>query len=441
MTETREPTAGIEKSWRRPRLSRLRTSSRALVAFVAAACVAGGLLEAPPAHAAALTGENADATVETVSTTSLTFAGTAFLSTGRLAANADVSVVGWPRGFEDAEGAFELVDLGSGVTDGKGRFTVAPTIDASTLPSLPGSDGSSQMDVEVLVSGDNELAAFSTTLDVDARTGVVSTDVTVGDAGVSLREILRSYSAGSRAGVPVAVVASTTGSTIDLALQMNGAPGGTVSQAAEDPVLNPNALHSCSLSKNLGNQWTVVGAVGSTTSGYVGRITYGASASTAVTVGMSLSGKNGSFNGSGTTSRSSTATIGFPTYTNAGYRVMKTQFSYGIYKCGWGTTGSHRWVTRITGFVGGAIASGMSMPSANYCAYYTGGSKLIVDSTKARTQTAAVSGVYSVLGMNLSATTGYSSKLQARFAFNSGKKACGTNGYPGAGPGVVVVKA
>lgn len=380
-----------------------------------------------------------------VSTAQLNITGTIRGVSGSPVEPVRVRVYAWPPDFAESPDGFSLVLLGETEADAQGAFSVRP--DYSRLWAEIASSRSQTrgpidaIDIEVVADSSSGLASYTTTAQVTpaARTmrfGLLtaveqntSDPVSASRAGQAL---------GANRASATATRLDSTGLNIEMQMigfgQDTAASDGSVSAAAAPPMLG-----GCYLSRDLGSRLTHVGALGSTTTGYTGRLKYTSGATTSVTAGISASGAYGTFTASGTTSRTSTGTVSFPTYTNAGYRIMRTQFNYGIYRCMIGPN-VFRWVTRVTSFDSGSSPWAATMPAANYCVRYSAGSGFTKTTSAARTLTAAVSGMYSAIGMNMSAQTGYNTSLQAAFTFPSSRQLCGTHGTPGNSPGTLVVK-
>ena len=204
----------------------------------------------------------------------------------------------------------------------------------------------------------------------------------------------------------------------------------TVSGSSVSSVVS--APSGCVLQSNLGAQDVIVGQTYSTVSGgHTRKFTYTASASTSVGVGVSKSGAFGSFSSSRTVTASSTTTIGFPTYSDAVGRVMKTQFTFGLYRCSYPVTYSViDYVVYPIAFAGGATVATVSNPTATYCNTYIAGATFSKDSSTAITWSNGVS-IAAKIGIDLSAKTDYSTKSKIDFTFSSTRQLCGQGNYPG----------
>lgn len=189
--------------------------------------------------------------------------------------------------------------------------------------------------------------------------------------------------------------------------------------------------------------WDLVGQLYISTTGATGTFTYTTGSSSTLGVGVSNSGMFGSFNASGTSTKSSTTTIGFPTVTSNQGRYFDTQFRYsrfGVSYC-WPpgcTVFQHS--ARATAFIGGTRTRSVTAPSATYCTSYQAGSSFTKESSTAVTWSNGFEGA-GIIGINLSSRTGYTSQAKVYFYFSSTRQLCGTSGYPTLTPRQLVVKA
>jgi hypothetical protein len=204
-----------------------------------------------------------------------------------------------------------------------------------------------------------------------------------------------------------------------------------------------NHSKACATTKesSLGPVWVSVG-YGYVVSGATMTFTYTSGANSTVGAGVSSSGAAGTYSASGTSSVSSSATVGFPANTNS-FKVWKTQFVYGKYFTACVTNGvvtSSFYTAKADAFAGGtSVQTVTGYPTANYCTSYLAGSSFTKSTTAAYTSSvgAATSGL---LGVNLSASTGYTSAAKLTFNFTAARNLCGVTGYPGSTPSRLVVK-
>lgn len=201
--------------------------------------------------------------------------------------------------------------------------------------------------------------------------------------------------------------------------------------------------------KNLGAQPAIVGQayIAGNYKHVTDSFTYTRGQSSSLGVGISPSGKKGTFTASGTVSTSSTANQGFPTE-GPGNTLFLTFFKAGVYHDVCGTTGKvkpdgasgephQRYVVRSTEWVSGdKIEHPRSAPRANQCTPQEAGSSFQTTNERAVTWSAGFS--IPPLGFNGQAQTGYDTSAELSFAFGSTGELCGTNDYP---PGAAQVVA
>ena len=161
--------------------------------------------------------------------------------------------------------------------------------------------------------------------------------------------------------------------------------------------------------------------------------TYTQGASSTLGVGISSSGAYGSFSASGSSTKSASATVGFPTVNANTHRYFKTQFRYGRYRVlcvdystGWPTT----WYeARVKDWIGGQSLTNATEPSATYCTSYLAGGYFERTTGSAVNWTNGLQ-ISGSIGINLSAKTGYSTTAKTRYNFSANGSLCGTNNYP-----------
>ncbi|MEJ1092252.1 hypothetical protein [Microbacterium istanbulense] len=188
-----------------------------------------------------------------------------------------------------------------------------------------------------------------------------------------------------------------------------------------------------------GNYWVQVGRVGSSaTSGFSASFSYSSSQSS--TLGVAVKTPSGSWGASGSVSvnRASSTSTTWPALTGSGGRAFKTQFQYKIIKTVCTGVGEQSRSLRAVAHVGGTSTSTASV-SASYCTSYVSGSTFTRSSSTAQTISGGAD-VSAYVGFDLSAKTGYSTTSKVTIKFTAAKSLCGSQGYPGATPGTLVVK-
>jgi len=188
-----------------------------------------------------------------------------------------------------------------------------------------------------------------------------------------------------------------------------------------------------------GNYWVQVGRVGSSaTGGFSASFSYSSSQSS--TLGVAVKTPSGSWGASGSVSvsRASSTSTTWPSLTGTGGRAFKTQFQYKVFKTVCTGTGEQSRSLRPVAHVGGTSTSTASV-SASYCTSYMSGSTFTRSSSTAQTISGGAD-VSAYVGFDLSAKTGYSTTSKVTIKFTAAKSLCGSQGYPGATPGTLVVK-
>lgn len=194
------------------------------------------------------------------------------------------------------------------------------------------------------------------------------------------------------------------------------------------------------LVKDLGNRTVWVGGTYVKATGVTADLAYNNGASSSLGMGVSTSGKYGSFSASGTRSVASNGSVDFPT--NTGFQHDYTQFRYGKYgySCD-SSPGFRKYNVQARYWVGGATTYAPSLsPTANYCMPYQAGAKATQETSTAY-EFSTGADISGAIGIDLSSRSGYSKAVKTVFTFKSTRKLCGTNGYPGQSPKRLVAKA
>jgi hypothetical protein len=184
--------------------------------------------------------------------------------------------------------------------------------------------------------------------------------------------------------------------------------------------------------KYLGKRWTIVGETASRVPGVKMDFTYGHGQNSSLGVGFSVSGAKGTWTADGTKSVSENGSQGFPTATGAITTLDKTEFKYWNFlevcvgdkalPTGWAAGSSHGH--------GGA-------PNAAHCVSELAGSHFTKDTTTSWTFSSGVS-LADIIGINLSAQTGYDATASVTYHFPQHRFLCGKNDDPGGAPGLLV---
>jgi hypothetical protein len=167
-------------------------------------------------------------------------------------------------------------------------------------------------------------------------------------------------------------------------------------------------------------------------------VTYTYGADSTVGVGFSLTGEYGSYEQSGTTTTSSTATVGFPVQGPYTVETMRTNFGWKNWKTECWERGAYwkAYYLRPYEFQGGVIQAQSATPVANYCHSYPAGSYLIRTSGTAYTFSQGVK-VGSVIGIDLTSRTGFASNASLRYDMLRSGRICGTDTYEGSAKRIV----
>jgi hypothetical protein len=328
----------------------------------------------------------------------------------RAAAGELVTLTAWPTsevlaGLADGE-PVPTLSAGVATTDAAGGFELSYS-DPEALAAYADTDGTVDFTVESLAGG--VLRSY----------------------GVS-RVVAVSQGAAVRSGVTAAPADATAAEPVSLVVSPDARQASASSRT--DVVAAPAACTWVKV-KTLGPRWVQVGE-GYTTTGVSAKLTYAAGSSSTLGVGFSTSGSVGSFTMSGTTTVSSSATIGMSPISAVAGRYWKTQFVYSKfgYACGGASTyGAYE--VRATSFAGGAQnISVTAVPSVPYCTPMPANTSYTKASTNASTFSAGAA-LAKDIGINLSARTGFTTTTKITYTFAAAHKLCGSAGYPGDSPG------
>lgn len=177
--------------------------------------------------------------------------------------------------------------------------------------------------------------------------------------------------------------------------------------------------------------WTVVGLARSDTPGATVDFSYGRNQDSTLGVGVSTTGKWGTWSASGTQTDSSSGTVNFAPVTDAN-RLMKTRFVYrdrleticfprgGCYA---------RHTARPVYWEGGAITAKAGPFSTPYCVPYQAGAGQVLSRQRAITWSNGVS-LGDSIGLNLSAQTGYANNASLHIKFRKRGRLCGQLATP-----------
>ncbi len=156
--------------------------------------------------------------------------------------------------------------------------------------------------------------------------------------------------------------------------------------------------------------------------------TYAVGTQSTLGVGLSVSGSAGSFSQSGKITVGSTGSINFAEVPQNQRRVEETQWRYGKWDVSCPT--APHFEARPHSWIGGSTYyNAASTPSAPYCTPYLIGDRPSVDQHQAIEWSNGVR-ISGIIGVDLSSTTGFTSKAAQKWTFRANGKLCGTNAYP-----------
>jgi hypothetical protein len=154
---------------------------------------------------------------------------------------------------------------------------------------------------------------------------------------------------------------------------------------------------------------------------------------------VSISGNNGTFSLSGTSTGASTVTQSYADRTTGAY--YNTKFNYGKYlvTCVADTSVSTYYTAKFTSYAGGtSVSVPGAAPTATFCINHANGDTTI-DYSSAYEFATGVS-IASTIGVNLSSKTGFNTKTSLKFTWTAPRKLCGSADYEGGSPKRLVAK-
>lgn len=191
----------------------------------------------------------------------------------------------------------------------------------------------------------------------------------------------------------------------------------------------------------LGKHTGTVGETYVLTSHASQHFTYEVGQSSSIGVGISASGKSGSFGNSGTFSWSASYGQDYPTVGANRSVWWQTNFKFGEYSC-YIPTAAHTWYAdHVNGYAGGMIIKNpTSTPStpARFCDPLLRGGADHINRSAAVTWTRSL-GIGTGLGFQASVQTGFDSSAEITCAASANRQVCGQYDDPGGTPRQVVV--
>jgi hypothetical protein len=223
------------------------------------------------------------------------------------------------------------------------------------------------------------------------------------------------------------------------------APDATIVINGGDPadgVPAPAGKTTCATTLNsiIGTYWDTIAELytrGKTTVDFK----YLSGADSTLGVGYSVSGKYGSYTGSGTNTVSTTAEVNFETSPINTKRVHQSRFELGKYvtTCWYEQGFSETWYNAKTKrWIGGhQYCTAASYPTATHCNPYAAGDEPVITGHSAITWSNGFK-VNVGIGIDLSTKTGFATEAKQKWHFNSAASLCGTNDYAETGARTVV---
>jgi hypothetical protein len=159
--------------------------------------------------------------------------------------------------------------------------------------------------------------------------------------------------------------------------------------------------------------------------------TYLTGQSSKLQIGVSATAGKDTWSGGGTAASDRSVEEDYPVYHNNVSHVYQTVFRYGEFYIIKATCDQY-YKAEETKYLGGATEKTVKPIKATRCVKYIGaGSGIVLNKNDAYTFTTGVD-ITSVLGISLSAETGYDTDTTAAFHVDHGThRLCGTNTYPG----------
>lgn len=366
------------------------------------------------------------------------------------AAGAIVHLQAWPSAemlaaLEEGE-SFELTPLAKTVTrpDGSFKLIVDPKVNMDRLRSANGN-----IDVDVVAMTKTGIVTNSFSIvqveearenafsvaQVDRKTGKVKKPMYV---DLEINNPSRTKLAGTEFEDRKEDSAQSEAEAGEYAAVFNEV------QATSIPAeCNRNWPGSVKYIKDLGPQTVTVGTIHTATSGKNMKFTYTTSAESSLGVGFSWSGSYGTYSSGGELSKSRSQSVGWGEYKAATSLYLNTQYSYAKYCITQPMDGTliHFYEARPVQHLLSATTQTATLPSStSYCRPWSSNTSGEKSTTTATKWTNGVS-IKPVIGIDLSARTGYATNAKVNWTFVSAGRLCGVNGYPENSPGRLVMRA
>lgn len=328
---------------------------------------------------------------------------------GGVAAGARVVEIAWPREAVEKTGGktgpVPVIVLARTTTDSRGRYTL-PAVPLATLQRLANPDGTVNVQTSVLGDGFEGLSSRPVSVAALANASAHRADGKVLLPAATVRTFKVATTIGSRSGV--------------------------------DAIPMDNAT-TCSTRrvKTYGKRPTIAGSTWSTTRYAKQTFTYGKGGSSSLGVGVSGSGTYGSYHVGGTHSSTSSYVEQYPRHSGASRIHERTYVVPAKYRqdCHMSLppTDWHTYFVQSRYIAGGQSEAKLSpkwLPRATHCVPESKGGHTYVTSSTAATHSAGFV-VAPLIGMNLSARSGWSKQVRLTIDWSGPARLCGTRSDPG----------
>ncbi|MCW2497333.1 hypothetical protein [Jatrophihabitans sp.] len=210
---------------------------------------------------------------------------------------------------------------------------------------------------------------------------------------------------------------------VDAPIELTGTSDSATPLSGGPPTCSVHKIHT------YGPREVVVGSTYSYTSHASETFTYSKGTNSSLGVGVNYAMTGGSFEASGTHSVSSDSSITFPTESGAKNTHFITWFDYAEFGA---SCGSRSWRSvEATDWDGGSKISTASSLTATHCLPYASGSTFTNTHSSAFDYSNG-SLVSDIVGISLSARTGYSTSATLLVHLTADSRLCGYKGYPNA---------
>jgi hypothetical protein len=376
-------------------------------------------------------GDHAGLTSSKLLTTAPVMTGRVLSPGGAPAAGSDVTLYAWPSNdVTEAQQVGDTVNLqpvAYTTTSSTGTFALRLTDAAQLLPYV-GRDAIANL-TAVASTSTGQVTESDFSREVVASGSTTSTDPATGT--VRTPAVTLASPSSDTAGEPVPARVESV--TMRLGGGSSTASDGVGSRGVADLPMEKTCITT--LQKKYTPVWVLVGQNYSTNAYARANFQYYSNAHSTMGVGVSATGRYGSFQASGTSTKTSSSGIDFPTTYGARSRYHRTKYQFAKYMtaCSSPKTGQIvRYSVRAYKFVSGASEVAVAAVSARYCAPFLAHSGYNADRTRSITWTNGAD-MSAGIGIDLSAQTGYGSAARIQWRFPHRAYLCGTADYPGEG--------